>query len=138
MSLKQPIKTTTNAPDSFKSLLNLPSPQSFDILPLLHEHLAQVDAYFNQDIPAEEQPHSDGHDAIGAEFSGKGTSFLPLNPKELPNKVTDVKQRIRQAQKELEKLPDMERTVEEQEEEIMELEERIRKQREMLRRLAMR
>ncbi|EME77893.1 uncharacterized protein MYCFIDRAFT_79143 [Pseudocercospora fijiensis CIRAD86] len=134
MAQKQPIKTTTNADATSKSLLNLPSPQAFDILPLLHEYLAQVDVHFNQDVPPDERPHEEGNDDIGATYGGE--KGKPLNPKELPAKVSDVKQRIRQAQRELEKLPDMDRTVQEQEEEIQELQDRIRRQREMLKGLA--
>jgi predicted RNase H-like nuclease (RuvC/YqgF family) len=55
----------------------------------------------------------------------------PLEPKELMNETLHIKTKIRRAQKELEKLPDMQRTVEQQQEEIAELEERIQKQREM-------
>lgn len=50
--------------------------------------------------------------------------------------MLQIKTKIRKALKELEKLPDMERTVEEQDEEIEALEGRIKRQREMIARLA--
>ena len=50
--------------------------------------------------------------------------------------MLQIKAKIRKALKELEKLPDMERSVEEQNEEIEALEGRIRRQREMVARLA--
>ena len=63
------------------------------------------------------------------------TDLHPLEPKDLPTEVLQIKAKIRRALKELEKLPDMERSVEEQQEEIDELETRIGRQREMVRRL---
>ena len=63
------------------------------------------------------------------------TDLPPLEPKELPTEVLQIKAKTRKALRELEKLPDMERSVEEQEEEIRELEGRIRRQRDMVRRL---
>lgn len=59
----------------------------------------------------------------------------PLEPKDLPNEVIAVKSKIRRALRELEKLPDMDRTVEEQEEEIRMLEQKAAKQKEVLKKL---
>lgn len=64
------------------------------------------------------------------------TGLQPLNPKDLPTAALEIKALIRNALREVEKLPDVDREVDEQEEEIVELEERVRKQREMLRGLA--
>lgn len=58
-----------------------------------------------------------------------------LEPKELPNEVVAIKSKIRRALRELEKLPDMDRSVEEQEEEIRLLQEKEAKQNEVLRKL---
>jgi predicted RNase H-like nuclease (RuvC/YqgF family) len=116
------------------SRLHLPPPQTFDILPPLHELLARIDhsttdPVSNINLP--EQTTSDPED-IGALYS----ELQPLEPKELPTEVLQIKAKIRKALKELEKLPDMERSVEEQNEEIEALEGRIRRQREMVARLA--
>lgn len=59
----------------------------------------------------------------------------PLEPKDLPNEVIAIKSKIRKALRELEKLPDMDRGVEEQEAEIRRLEEKAEKQKEVLKRL---
>ena len=74
-------------------------------------------------------------DAEGGDLRALYTDLQPLEPKDLPTEVLQIKTRIRRALKELEKLPDMERSVDEQNEEIEELEERIRLQRDMIRRL---
>lgn len=60
----------------------------------------------------------------------------PLEPKELPTEVLEIKRKIRKALKELERLPDMERSIDEQQEEIDALEGRIKRQGEMIARLA--
>lgn len=59
----------------------------------------------------------------------------PLEPKDLPAEVNAIKSKIRKALRELEKLPDMDRTVEEQEAEIKKLELKAAKQNEVLQRL---
>lgn len=59
-----------------------------------------------------------------------------MNPKDLPTASLDIKARVRGAQREVEKLSDIDRTVEEQNEEITELEERIARQHAMLSGLA--
>ncbi|KAL1587291.1 Mediator of RNA polymerase II transcription subunit 9 [Cladosporium halotolerans] len=103
----------------------LPPPQTFDILPPLHELLARIDHAPNDPIQA---ATGDGDVVSYAELQ-------PLEPKDLPNEVAAIKSRIRKALRELEKLPDMGRTTEEQEEEIKLLEEKAVKQREVLRKL---
>lgn len=95
----------------------LPSPRTFDILPALHELLSRLD----HGLPASEEV--DGHYPDPA----------PLEPKDVPTQALPIKARIRKALRELEKLPDMDRTVQEQQEEIEELEIRIRKQKQVLR-----
>lgn len=152
MALKHPIKTTTNAPPI---ALKLPEPSTFDILPKLHELLARVDA-----DPNAKPPHGDDlhlHDIENtsniATAYDRGDAFKPLNPKDLPNAlvgqtdqspkknekgvfVKGIKDDMRDALRSVERLPDVDRTVEEQEEEIEELEDRIRQQKQMLRGLA--
>jgi hypothetical protein len=59
----------------------------------------------------------------------------PLEAKDLPNEVIAIKSKIRKALRELEKLPDMDRDVEEQEAEIRKLEQKAAKQKEVLQRL---
>jgi len=61
--------------------------------------------------------------------------FQPLEPRDLPHEVLAIKNKIRKALRELEKLPDMDRDVEQQEAEIKMLEEKAVKQREVLRKL---
>ncbi|KAF2169771.1 hypothetical protein M409DRAFT_20185 [Zasmidium cellare ATCC 36951] len=145
MALKQPIKTTTNAPaqsTDTAAALHLPPPQTFDILPALYELLARVDKHQNQtSLPGEPEGYHTLEGApgdIGATYSKSNPSEhqQPLNPKDLPTAALEIKGLIRNALREVEKLPDVDRDVEEQEEEIGELEERVRRQREMLRGLA--
>ena len=88
---------------------------AFDILPALHELLARLD-------------HGISHDGE----TGHYAELQPLEPKDVPTQALPIKARIRRALRELEKLPDMGRSVEEQREEIEELEERIQKQRAVL------
>lgn len=59
----------------------------------------------------------------------------PLEAKDLPSEVIAIKSKIRKALRELEKLPDMDRDVEEQEAEIRKLEQKAAKQKEVLQRL---
>lgn len=146
MALKQPIKTTTNATaqsTDTAAALQLPPPQTFDILPPLYELLARVDKHqSSSNLPGE--PTEGYHflegasGDIGAAYSKSGAleHQQPLNPKDLPTAALEIKGLIRNALREVEKLPDVERGVEEQEEEIAELEERVKRQREMLRGLA--
>lgn len=105
----------------------LPPPQTFDILPVVHELLARID--HRQDL-LDPAPDSDAAD-LGSLYA----DLPPLEPKDLPTEVLQVKAKIRKALKELEKLPDMERSIADQEEEIKELEEREKKQREVLKQL---
>ena len=158
MALKQPIKTTTNAPPaaSTHAQLQLPDPSTFDILPKLHELLARVDAHQNAKSLHGDDLHLgdlENTSSIATAYDRGGNDFKPLNPKDLPNAlvghtksptksnekglfVKGIKDEMRDALRSVERLPDVDRTTEEQEEEIEELEERIRKQRQMLRGLA--
>ena len=111
-----------------RAQLTLPPPQVFDLLPALYEILARLD----QSAPAAEPAADQDERDIGAHY----TNLQPLEPKDLPAAILPLKAQIRRGLKELEKLPDMERTVQEQEEEIAELEERIKRQQEMLKRMA--
>lgn len=136
MALTQPSTTatpTTASAESQPPKLHLPSPQIFDILPALHEILSRIDHVPLSNDPLDPSLIADAEAAdVGALYS----DVPPLEPKDLPAEVLQVKTRIRRAVRELEKLPDMHRSVAEQEEEIAELEERIGKQRAMLKRLA--
>lgn len=120
---------TQGTPQQQKPKLHLPPPQSFDVLPALHELLARV--YNSNSMNADGIDPNNVSDEDVADVGALYADLPPLEPKDLPNENLQVKARIRRAQKELEKLPDMNRSVEEQEEEIVELEDRIRKQREM-------
>ncbi|CAK1365936.1 hypothetical protein CB0940_09611 [Cercospora beticola] len=156
MALKQPIKTTTNAPPAAeqRAQLHLPDPSTFDLLPKLHELLARVDAHQNanslqtDDLSLQDAEHTD----IATAYD-RVPEFQPLNAKDLPtallgyskkgSKIDDkdvfvkgIKDDVRDAVRSVERLPDVDRTVEEQEEEIEELEERIRQQRQLLHSLA--
>ncbi|KAK4611907.1 hypothetical protein CLAFUW4_13009 [Fulvia fulva] len=133
MALKQPIKTTSNttAP-SQSTTLQLPPPQTFELLPPLHELLARIEVYNNQQSTSLDQLFAPEESTdIGSNYA----EIQPLNPKDLPTAALDIKSRVRGAQREVEKLPDIDRTVEEQDEEIRELEEKIAKQHAMLSRL---
>lgn len=103
----------------------LPPPQTFDILPPLHELLARID----------HAPNDPMHAATSEDDVVTYSEPQPLEPKDLPNEVIAIKSKIRKALRELEKLPDMDRGVEEQEAEIGMLEEKAEKQKEVLRRL---
>jgi hypothetical protein len=63
------------------------------------------------------------------------SELQPLEPKDLPNEVIAIKSKIRKALRELEKLPDMDRDVEEQEAEIKKLEQKAVKQKVVLQKL---
>lgn len=110
--------------------LNLPPSQTFDVLPALHELLARIDHGSNSSTDIQDPTTGDVED-INALYP----ELQPLEPKELPTEVLQIKAKIRKATKVLEKLPDMERTVGEQNEEIEALEDRIKRQREMLAKL---
>ena len=102
----------------------LPPAQTFDVLPALHELLARIE---HTSLP----PGDTGEESIDHHY----TDLAPLEPKDLPAEVLSIKSRIRRALRELEKLPDMHRSVAEQEQEIAALESRVQVQRAMIRRL---
>ncbi|EMD00312.1 hypothetical protein BAUCODRAFT_59400, partial [Baudoinia panamericana UAMH 10762] len=101
----------------------LPPPQLFDILPALHELLSRID----------HAPTAATLADPGEESEIAYTGSQPLDPKDLPSAVLPIKAQIRKGLRELETLPDMDRSVEEQREEIAELETKIRRQEEVLR-----
>jgi len=113
--------TTATTPPTVPTI----PPQTFDILPALHELLSRID-HTSTDLLTSPTDDADTSTYLNRK---------PLEPKDLPKEVLEIKARIRRALRELEKLPDMERSVEEQEEEIGELEDKTRRQKEMLRRL---
>lgn len=127
-----PPPTTTTA------TIYLPTPQTFDILPALHELLARMNhttAPINSHSPTH---HLSTHlstpsDPSTHDAGSQYVDLLPLEPSALPTEILQIKAKIRAALRELGKLPDMQRGVEEQEVEIRELEERIREQRAMVR-----
>ena len=118
---QQPQPQSQPQSQSQSQQMHLPPPQTFDILPALHELLARID-------PASTTLPDQQNASAGIEIGAGYTDLAPLEPKDLPAEVLQIKAKIRRAVKELEKLPDMERGVEEQEEEIRELEGRIEKQ----------
>jgi hypothetical protein len=103
----------------------LPPPQTFDILPPLHELLARIDHASNDPM----------HAVTSQDDVVTYSELQPLEPKDLPNEVIAIKSKIRKALRELEKLPDMDRDVEEQEAEIKKLEQKAAKQKEVLQKL---
>ncbi|KAI7349406.1 hypothetical protein KC354_g13260 [Hortaea werneckii] len=132
MALSQPAassashtQTNVSDPSTDSTHPPLPAPQLFDILPALHEILARIDHRSNDPItgsPSLTDSLSSG--SIGAAYN----NIQSLDPKDLPTAILPLKTMMRKGLREVEKLPDMERSVQEQEEEIRELEERIRKQ----------
>jgi len=113
------------ASQSDSESVQLPPPQTFDILPPLHEILARIDHAPTDPMQAT---------AADADFVSYA-DLQPLEPRDLPHEVLPIKTKIRKAVRELEKLPDMDRDVEQQEAEIKMLEEKAVKQREVLQRL---
>ncbi|KAK6443565.1 hypothetical protein LTR95_000392 [Oleoguttula sp. CCFEE 5521] len=109
----------------------LPPPQTFDILPALHELLSRI----------EHAPSTDPAVSLTllpsppTEDETTYTDLKHLEPKDLPREVGEIRAKIRKALREIERLSDVERSVEEQEDEIAELEGRIGKQKAELRRL---
>ncbi|KAI7238670.1 hypothetical protein KC330_g2392 [Hortaea werneckii] len=132
MALSQPTAsgashTQTNVSSQSTELTHppLPPPQLFDILPALHEILARIDHRSTDPItgsPSITESLSSGN--IGAAYN----NIQSLDPKDLPTAILPLKTMMRKGLREVEKLPDMERSMQEQEEEIRELEEKIRKQ----------
>ncbi|OJD16679.1 hypothetical protein AJ78_03189 [Emergomyces pasteurianus Ep9510] len=121
-----------------------PPPQTFDILPPLHDlllRLASTPSNLHQH--AADPTSAGGNAASAAAGSGPGpggshanttatrstaidtAAVAFLDPKLLLSEASAVKIRVQKAKAALEALPDMERTVAEQEEEIVGLEERI-------------
>ena len=121
-----PSNTNIAAPSATQQHLTLPSPQLFDILPALHELLARID----------HAPAPTSTPAADLNVASFYAPLQPLDPKELSNAILPLKTQMRKGLREIEKLPDIERSVQEQEEEIAELEARIRKQEEVFRGLA--
>lgn len=106
----------------------LPSGDTFDVLPALHELLSRID----------HQPIESSHNSIVPRDTDDEVAYAeitPLEPRELPTEVLTIKTKIRRALKELERLSDMDRSVEQQEREIGTLELRIAKQKDMLRQM---
>ncbi|WPH04195.1 Hypothetical protein R9X50_00708300 [Acrodontium crateriforme] len=107
----------------------LPPPQTFDILPPLHELLARIDH------TSSINPSSSSSAPDAPLLSARYADLPPLDPKDLPTEAMALKSRIRGALRALSQLPDMDRDVEEQRAEINELEDRLRKQEDMVLRL---
>lgn len=128
VSASTPSTSTANMSQSQSQTFqpSLPPPQTFDILPPLHELLARID---HISLPGE-------HSSSSEECDARYLELQPLEPKDLPGEVLPLKSKIRKALRELEKLPDMDRSVEDQREEIAELVLRKTKQEDMIRRLA--
>ena len=132
MAVKQPSFAPNGPPTSqTPAQLQLPPPQTFDILPALHELFSRPDHSSTEPTSGLVDNTTTDSEDIGALYA----ELQPLEPKELPTEVLQIKAMVRKALKELEKLPDMERSVEEQGQEIEFLRGRIRRQKEMLGRL---
>ena len=93
-----------------------PSPETLDILPALYELLSRT----LPPVPGANNQPGGGQPAFPKQE--------PLDISQLASEVSSVRARISKARKEIEALPDMDRTVDEQEEEMAFLRERIRKQ----------
>ncbi|EEH09009.1 conserved hypothetical protein [Histoplasma capsulatum G186AR] len=122
-----------------------PPPQTFDILPSLHDLLLRLASSSSNPHQHQTDPTSAGDNdgpssAIGGPGTGPGvaantTAARPtsvdaaavafLDPKLLLSEASAVKIRIQKAKAALESLPDIQRGVAEQEDEIRVLEERI-------------
>jgi hypothetical protein len=113
-----PSATTTSFPQSSNAESSpLPAPNTFDLLPPLHDILLRVlDAPADPSLAAAGQPDSQG----------------PLEPARLPDATLTLKRKIQKAREAVERIPDVGRTVEEQEEEIQALEERVKRLRGVL------
>jgi len=111
--------------------IQFPPPQTFDILPPLHEILSRIDHTPTVGVITDADPSSTDNDIDDAY-----TGAQPLDPKDLPNEVLPLRNKCKRVPREIEKLPDVERSVEEQREEIGELEEGIRRRMEVLRQVS--
>lgn len=130
MTMASDSQTISTSQPADTTKLNLPPPQIFDILPALHELLARIERAptDNPDAQLQSGSHDTGDSDIGTQYQDQA----PLEPKDLPTEVLAIKAKIRKALRELEKLPDMDWSIEEQEEDIAELEDRVRRQKAML------
>ncbi|TKA72845.1 hypothetical protein B0A49_05149 [Cryomyces minteri] len=115
-SPKQTIDTSPATPSNTatQSIPSLPLPETFDILPPLHQLLSRLLA------------------ANPPNLTDPSLAAYPdqqhLDIQQLATEASSIKARIRKALAAVRALPDMERTVEEQEEEIEYLESKIRRQ----------
>jgi anion-transporting ArsA/GET3 family ATPase len=105
-------------------------------LPPLHELLARVDAHQNQIPDAGHTSEFTSLDESPGDLGSAYAELEPLNPKDLPTAALEIKGRIRNALREVGKLPDIDRSIEQQEQDIAELQEKIEKQKAVLQRLA--
>ncbi|KAK5277640.1 hypothetical protein LTR16_009538, partial [Cryomyces antarcticus] len=100
------------------SIPALPPPETFDILPPLHQLLSRLLAG---------NPPNLADPSLAAYPDQQH-----LDIQQLATESSSIKARIRKALAAVRALPDMERTVEEQEEEIEYLESKIRRQRRII------
>nr|POE48838.1 hypothetical protein CFP56_38935 [Quercus suber] len=126
-----PSNTTANTSQTLSKSAQpaLPPPQTFDILPPLHELLARIDHVSVQNDLASNNENDDSHGIRYLELQ-------PLDPKDLPAEILPLKSKIRKALRELENLPDMDRSIEDQQEEIAELIQRQAMQEAMIKSLS--
>lgn len=117
----------------------LPRPDMFDVLPALHELLARIDhrspSLGGDPAPTGPVPSASISSSSSEDDGAAYAELAPLEPRDLPTEALAIKAKIRRALREVEKLPDMERSVEEQRREIEDLEDRIARQRQTLRKL---
>jgi uncharacterized protein YoaH (UPF0181 family) len=132
-AFQTPREATPAAASQQQQFPTLPPSQTFDVLPALHEILARID---HTSSGTASLPPARSTEKDAAELGALYADLPPLEPKDLSTEVLQVKAKIRKALKELEKLPDMDRSVSDQEEEIHELEARIKEQQQMINTLA--
>jgi hypothetical protein len=121
-------------PSSTPTPPRLPPPETFDIIPPLHQLLSRLLAQ----SPA--IPGADGNTTAAGAGSTLSSdpnvlTYADLQPLEIQNLASEagaIKSRIARARGEIKKLPDVERTIDEQMEEIAYLEAKIAEQRETL------
>lgn len=110
----------------------LPRAETFDVLPALHEMLSRIDHQAPADVAHTNIAGSPAVDNNAVSYA----DLPPLEPRDLPNEVLSIKAKIRRTLRELEKLPDMNRTIEQQEQEILDMERRIEQKQALISKLA--
>ena len=98
-------------------LSNMPSPQTFTILPDIHALLTRLELL--------KQPVQDPHNQSQQPASPQATDSPSIRLSDLATATHPIRQKIAKARATVEALPDIDRTVEEQEDEIQGLKTKI-------------